>query len=129
MKFKCIIASKYLYPEINYLETFSVSFIVNLRNRQVFLCLEKNHLCWRKSRFLSNIQLRILPIKKFIVGNDDQKTRNFYFTNVSVDSFKEEEYFLEWFVIFNKLLIIPWVIFAKKSFSHPGKLALFLQFS
>ena len=122
---------RYPYPEINYLETSSISFMVNLRNRQVFFMFQKeNHLCWRKTRFLSNIQLRILPIKKFRVGKDAQKviTRDFCFTNVPVDSFNEEEYFLEWFVIFNKLSIIPWFILGKKSFSNPGKLALFLQF-
>ena len=128
---------RYPYPtedcllyEINYLDTSSISFIIDLRNQVRFFMFQKKSSLLKNSKFFSNIQLRILPIKKFRVGNDDKKvtTLDFCFSNYLLIHSRKRNIFLERFVIFNKLSIMPWFIFGKKSFSNLEKLALFIKF-
>ena len=64
--------------------TETIFYCPVLQSRLVFVYVLEKQICCKKSRFPSNIQSGILPIIKFITGDDDQKviTFDFCFTNV-----------------------------------------------
>ena len=111
----------------------SKAFLYHLKN--FVYVLEKKQICWRKSRFPSNIQLGILPSTKFHKKWWRFKSHYiwFCFTNLricreSVEKLeKKEDFFWERLILSNELHFVPCfiLIFGKKSSCNLIKLALF----